>query len=128
LRDWGESLLPNPDAQRSEAGELELCKVFYTRRQMIVLKVDMLVKPGAEQQCREYIQILQEHSRREPGCLMYIGHQSTEDPRKFLFYEQYKDDAALEAHRNAPYFKQYVIGGLDTIMEHRSRELYEALD
>jgi quinol monooxygenase YgiN len=128
LRDWGESLLPNPDAQRSEAGELELCKVFYTRRQMIVLKVDMLVKPGAEQQCREYIQILQEHSRREPGCLMYIGHQSTEDPRKFLFYEQYKDDAALEAHRNAPYFKQYVIGGLDTIMEHRSRDLYTLVE
>ena len=43
---------------------------------------------------------LQEHSRKEPGCLLYIGHQSTEDPRKFLFYEQYKDAAALDAHRN----------------------------
>ena len=30
-----------------------------------------------------------------------------------------------QAHRNAPYFKQYVIGGLDTIMEHRSRDLFE---
>ncbi len=56
---------------------------------MIVLKVDMLVKPGAEQKCREYIQILQEHSRKEPGCLLYIGHQSTENPRKFLFYEKH---------------------------------------
>lgn len=95
---------------------------------MIVLKVEMLVKPGTEQQCREYIHILQQHSRKESGCLLYIGHQSTEDPRKFLFYEQYKDAAALEAHRNASYFKQYVIGGLDTIMEHRSRDLFEAVD
>jgi quinol monooxygenase YgiN len=95
---------------------------------MIVLKVDMLVKPGTEAKCREYIKILQEHSRKEPGCLMYIGHQSMEDPSKFLFYEQYKDAAALEAHRNAPYFKQYVIGGLDTIMESRSRDLYHTLD
>src|ERR1051326_1198381 len=63
---------------------------------MIVLKVDMLVKPGTEEKCREYIRILQEHSRREPGCLMYIGHQSTENPRKFLFYEQYKDEAAVQ--------------------------------
>ena len=55
---------------------------------------------------------------------MYIGHQSTEDPRKFLFYEQYKDAAALDAHRSAPYFKQYVTGGLDAIMEQRSRDLY----
>lgn len=94
---------------------------------MIVLKVDMLVKPGMEEKCREYIRILQEHSRKEPGCLMYVGHQSTDDPRKFMFYEQYKDQAALEAHRNAPYFKQYVTGGLDGIMEHRSRDLYSAV-
>jgi quinol monooxygenase YgiN len=102
--------------------------MFTRENKMIVLKVDMLVRPGTEQQCREYIHILQEHSRREPGCLMYIGHQSTEDPRKFLFYEQYKDADALEAHRNAPYFKQYVIGGLDTIMEHRSRALFTAVE
>ena len=51
---------------------------------MIVLKVDMLVKPGMEAQCREYIKILQEHSRKEPGCLMYVGHQSTEDPANFF--------------------------------------------
>jgi len=95
---------------------------------MIVLKVDMLVKPGAEQKCREYIQILQEHSRKEPGCLLYIGHQSTEDPRKFLFYEQYKDEAALQAHRDSAHFQQYVIGGLDKIMEHRSRDLYRTVD
>jgi len=95
---------------------------------MIVLKVDMLVKPGTEAKCREYIQILQKHSRQEPGCLLYIGHQSTEEPRKFLFYEQYKDPAALEAHRNAPYFKQYVIDGLDAIMERRGRDLFEPID
>jgi len=95
---------------------------------MIVLKVDMLVKPGTEQKCREYIQILQKHSRKELGCVLYIGHQSMEDPRKFLFYEQYKDAASLEAHRNAPYFKQYVIGGLDVIMERRSRDLYTVVE
>jgi quinol monooxygenase YgiN len=95
---------------------------------MIVLKVDMVVKPGTEQKCREYIQVLQEHSRQEPGCLLYIGHQSTEDPRKFFFYEQYKDAAALESHRSASYFKKYVIGGLDAIMEHRTRDLFEPID
>jgi autoinducer 2-degrading protein len=95
---------------------------------MIVLKVDMLVKPGTEEKCKEYIRILQEHSRQEPGCLLYVGHQSAEDPRKFLFYEQYQDQAALDAHRNAHYFKQYVIGGLDPIMETRSRELFRPVD
>jgi quinol monooxygenase YgiN len=95
---------------------------------MIVLKVDMLVKSGTEEKCKEFIRILQENSRRELGCLMYVGHQSTENPRKFLFYEQYKDQAALDAHRAAPYFKQYVQGGLDPIMEDRTRELYHTVD
>jgi quinol monooxygenase YgiN len=95
---------------------------------MIVLKVDMLVKPGTEEKCKEYIRILQENSRREAGCLMYVGHQSTENPRKFFFYEQYKDQAALDAHRAAPYFKQYVHGGLDPIIEDRTRELYNTVD
>jgi quinol monooxygenase YgiN len=95
---------------------------------MIVLKVDMLVKAGMEEKCLEYIRIMQQHSRQEPGCLLYIGHQSTEDPRKFMFYEQYRDQAALAAHRNAPYFKQYVMEGLDGIMENRSRDLYEPVE
>jgi quinol monooxygenase YgiN len=95
---------------------------------VIVLKVDMLVKPGTEEQCKELIRIMQDHSRKEAGCLLYIGHQSVEDPRRFFFYEQYADQAALELHRNAPYFKQYVTGGLDTIMEHRTRELAVPID
>src|SRR5262245_47854310 len=65
----------------------------------------------------EYIRLLQQPSREEPGSLTYVGHHSTENPRKFLIYEQYKDQAALDAHRNAPYFKQYVHGGLDGIMD-----------
>ena len=94
---------------------------------MIVLKVDMVVKPGTEEKCKEYIRILQENSRKEPGCMLYIGHQSTEDPRKFMFYEQYRDHAALDAHRNAPYFAQYVTGELDKLIEKREFDLYKRI-
>jgi autoinducer 2-degrading protein len=59
---------------------------------------------------------------------MYIGHQSTQDPRRFMFYEQYKDQAALDAHRNAPYFKQYVTNGLAPLLEQRNAELYVAVE
>jgi (4S)-4-hydroxy-5-phosphonooxypentane-2,3-dione isomerase len=95
---------------------------------VIVLRVDMLVKPGAEEKCRELIHVLQENTRREPGCVQYVGHQSKENPRRFFFYEVYKDEAALQAHRDAPYFKQYVHGGLDPIMESRTRELYTIVE
>ncbi len=91
---------------------------------MVVLLVQFVVKPGQEKRAQELIRIMSEHSRKEPGCVQYVGHQSTEDPRRFFFYESYKDDDALQAHRNAPYFREYVLGGLDNILADRRRELF----
>ena len=45
--------------------------------------------------------------KNEPGCLVYRPHRSTKDPDVFIFYEQYKDDAAFDAHRKAPYLAEY---------------------
>ena len=38
---------------------------------------------------------------------MYQVHKHKTDPRRFFIYEQYQDDAALEAHRAAPHFLQF---------------------
>src|SRR2546428_9108333 len=45
--------------------------------------------------------------KAEPGCLVYRPHRSTKDPDVFIFYEQYKDDAAFDAHRKAPHLTAY---------------------
>lgn len=50
----------------------------------------------------------------EPGCLVYRPHRSTKDPDLFLFYEQYADQAAFDAHRRAPH--------LAAFREHREKE------
>ena len=34
----------------------------------------------------------------EPGTLAYTVHQRKDDPTSFVFYEKYKDDAALAEH------------------------------
>jgi len=41
--------------------------------------------------------------KAEPGCLAYRPHRSATDPEQFLFYEQYRDEAAFDAHRKAPH-------------------------
>ena len=41
--------------------------------------------------------------KAEPGCLVYRPHRSTTDPDSFIFYEMYADDAAFDAHRQAPH-------------------------
>ncbi len=95
---------------------------------MLVLLVQFTVKPGTESRAREYILKMQEHTRREPGCRMYIGHQSNEDPRRFCFYEGYENQAALDAHRAALYFAEYVTKGLSRLMENRTAELFTPVE
>ena len=91
---------------------------------MLILIVNFTVKSGAEKQTLEIMRQMEEHTRREPGNRLYIGQQSTNNPRRFCFYEQYVDEAALEAHRAAPYFKQYVTDALGPLIENISREFF----
>ena len=45
--------------------------------------------------------------KAEPGCIVYRPHRSAKDPELFLFYEQYRDEAAFDAHRKAPHLAVY---------------------
>jgi quinol monooxygenase YgiN len=45
--------------------------------------------------------------KAEAGCLAYRPHRSTKDPDLFIFYEQYRDDAAFDVHRKAPHLAAY---------------------
>ena len=91
---------------------------------MICLRVTFIVRSGAEDECKRLMRTMMEHTVREPGCRAYVGWQSKENARKFFFYEVYDDDAALQAHRSAPYFAQYVTNGLGKLMESSKREIY----
>ncbi len=59
---------------------------------------------------------------------MYLVHRSPTDPRRFFLYEQYTDQAALDAHRASPHFQAHVANGLFNILEDRSPEIYELLE
>ena len=73
---------------------------------MVVLAVTWMAKIGRESDVMAIFDKLTAESRKEAGCLMYQVHKHKTDPRRFFIYEQYKDDAALEAHRTAPHFLQ----------------------
>ena len=56
-------------------------------------------RPGQEQAMRELAARMMQASRAEgPGCVAYTFHQQKDDPRRFMLYEQWADDAALRAH------------------------------
>ncbi len=43
----------------------------------------------------------------EPGCLRFDVLQDNEDPNKIHLYEVYKDQAAVDAHRQAPHYTKW---------------------
>jgi len=94
---------------------------------MVVLAVTWVAKLGREAEVAGVFSKLTEASRKEPGCLLYQVHRHKTDPRRFFVYEQYKDDAALEAHRAAPHFLQHAKKELPRIADRVEGQLYEPL-
>jgi quinol monooxygenase YgiN len=95
---------------------------------MIVLAVEWRAHEGSENEVAELFRKLEVESRQEPGCLMYIVHRHVADQRRFFIYEQYRDDAAVDAHRNSAHFKQYVGEGVHMIATRTTGELYHPLN
>jgi quinol monooxygenase YgiN len=94
---------------------------------MVVLAVTWMAKVGHEIEVATLFTKLTEQSRQEPGCSMYQVHRHKTDPRRFFIYEQYKDDAALEAHRTAPHFLQFAKKDLPKIADRVEGHLFEPL-
>ncbi|HET7207783.1 MAG TPA: putative quinol monooxygenase [Terriglobales bacterium] len=94
---------------------------------MVVLAVTWMAKAGRESEVAALFSKLTEESRKESGCHMYVVHRHRTEPRRFFIYEQYKDDAALEAHRAAPHFLQFAKKELPKVADRVEGQLYEPL-
>ncbi len=94
---------------------------------MIVLAVVWVVKPSHEDEVADVFRKLEADSQREPGCLMFVVHRHKERPDRFFIYEQYRDEAALQSHRESPHFQEYVAKALPGIADRLQGDLYVPL-
>jgi quinol monooxygenase YgiN len=75
---------------------------------MIVLHVTLQVKSEHVAEFLEVARYDATHSENdEPGCLRFDVVQDRDDAQRFYFYEVYRDEAALAAHRESAHFKRY---------------------
>ena len=77
-------------------------------------------KEGEEDAVAAALTSLTRPSRAEPGNLTYVVHRDPEDPRRFVIYESYVDEAAYTAHAESEHFRLY--GKEDGIPRLTSRE------
>jgi (4S)-4-hydroxy-5-phosphonooxypentane-2,3-dione isomerase len=82
---------------------------------MLAMWVKVRVKPDGRERFLKAIEVDAVGSERdEPGCLRFNVLQDAQDPDLYYFYEVYRDEAALEAHRAAPHYAVWR-GAADTL-------------
>jgi quinol monooxygenase YgiN len=85
-------------------------------------------KAGSEDRVVAVLGELARATRAEAGCLQFQPNRSTEDPRRFLLYEEYADEAAFEAHSASEHFKRLVLGeAVPDLLEDRERRFFASL-
>jgi quinol monooxygenase YgiN len=94
---------------------------------MVSFTVRMRFLSEDRSEITEMLHALALATRQEPGCLSYVPHRVDGDPDTVLIYEQYQDQAAVEAHRASTHFRRYAIGGLFQRMKDRSVENLSAI-
>ena len=82
---------------------------------MLAMWVKVRVKPEERDRFLKAIEVDALGSERdEPGCMRFNVLQDEQDANVYYFFEVYRDQAALEAHRVAPHYAVWRAAG-DTL-------------
>lgn len=80
----------------------------------IVVTACVEIKPDKVELFKKSLEKLATDSRAEAGNISYNAYQPVSAENKFFFYEEWKDQAAIDFHFAAPHFKSFG-AMLDTI-------------
>ena len=65
------------------------------------------VRPDTQNEMEQAARACISATRDEPGCLSYVLHRDLQDPHRFAFIETWRDQAALEHHREQPHMRVF---------------------
>jgi quinol monooxygenase YgiN len=74
----------------------------------LTLVATLQARPGKEWDLRAALFRLVAPTRKEPGCLTFDLHQSPDGPGRFLLYENWDGQEALDAHLQSPHIKAFL--------------------
>ncbi|HSW25235.1 MAG TPA: putative quinol monooxygenase [Burkholderiaceae bacterium] len=78
----------------------------------IVLAVNCRIEPDKVDALMEILLANAKAAREtEPGCLHFDVNVDKEDPTKIMYYEVYRDQAAIDAHAQTAHHKRWVTEG-----------------
>lgn len=78
----------------------------------VVLVVNCRIKPGKVDELMAALLANAKAAREtEPGCLQFDVLVDKDDPTKIMYYEVYRDQAAIEAHAQTAHHKKWYTEG-----------------
>ena len=91
----------------------------------VVLVAHYTVKPGNVEAVLDALRRMAPLVRaNEPGCTTYQVNRAKDDPNTLLLYEEYVDQAAVDAHAATPHFQEIILGTIVPLLERREREFF----
>ncbi len=94
---------------------------------MLTVIAVLKAKEGKEKELENALSGIVNKVEAEEGTLAYALHRAKKEPGKFLFYEKYKDKAALSAHSSTPYFIE-LFGTIGPLLDgNPSIDIYEEI-
>ncbi|HUA08930.1 MAG TPA: putative quinol monooxygenase [Candidatus Acidoferrales bacterium] len=86
---------------------------------MLIQSVHYTVAPEDGDKAEAILRELREASRREPGVIAFEIARSRDNPGAFALYEEYQDQAAIEAHGKTEHFERLVVNGIRKLAKER---------
>jgi quinol monooxygenase YgiN len=84
---------------------------------------EIVAKPGSADALRALLVPFAEKSRNEPGCKLYTLLEVESEPRRFLTYERWTDEAALQVHMTTPHIKE-IVPKLEPVLAKRFTQIF----
>ncbi len=72
-----------------------------------IISAQIFIKPEKVNDFMAATQALIEKSRAEAGCISYTLYQDPQDKTKFFFFEEWKNQAAVDAHFATEHFQNF---------------------
>jgi len=92
----------------------------------ITKRVTFIAKEGDEAKMKELLTAMVAPSKIEEGCIFYEIFQYVDNPRKFMAYESWENEAALDGHKTSAHYAIYK-SSYEPYCEHKYSDNLEVL-
>jgi len=90
----------------------------------IVVAGNIKVKPDKRDEFIALSKTFIDPSRSEPGCITYSFYEDETEDNTFLFFEIWRNKAALDYHFQTPYFHEFVEKSPDLLAQPPQIKIY----